>query len=69
MIFSTSLIEEKEQAILPVLYQAGLPFALLFGSAGRGQPFHDLDVPSPEPAICTVSWNWVWTWNEPPASP
>jgi predicted nucleotidyltransferase len=44
MIFQPALLEEKTRALVPVLERAGLPFALLFGSAGRRQAFHDLDV-------------------------
>ena len=44
MIYQPSLLEEKKRALSPILERAGLPFALLFGSAGRQQPFHDLDV-------------------------
>ncbi len=44
MIYQPSLLKEKMEAFSAVLKNAGLPFALLFGSAGRRQPFHDLDV-------------------------
>lgn len=44
MIYPPSLLKEKTEALTTVLKKAGLPFALLFGSAGRQQPFHDLDV-------------------------
>lgn len=44
MIFQPEILEDKKRALAPILEKAGLPFALLFGSAARGQAFHDLDV-------------------------
>ncbi len=44
MIYPPQLLEEKIPALITVLERAGVAFALLFGSAGRRQPFRDLDV-------------------------
>ncbi|MBX3170372.1 MAG: hypothetical protein KF760_23400 [Candidatus Eremiobacteraeota bacterium] len=45
------MLKARQQALVPILEGAGLPFALLFGSAGRQQPFHDLDIGIGAPAL------------------
>ncbi len=44
MLHSVDLLEGKRRALSEVLRRSGVSFSWLFGSAGRYQPFRDLDV-------------------------